>query len=85
MQHLSRPLLLQPEFLLRSVSWSPLRSRAEHVHKPLLGVAEVVEHQEDGPHGELGRGDQDQKVAQSMGPLRIVDGSCIDRGGECPE
>ena len=29
----SRPLLLQPEFLLRSVSWSPLRSRAEHVHK----------------------------------------------------
>ena len=29
----SRPLLLQPEFLLRSVSWSPFRSRAEHVHK----------------------------------------------------
>ena len=39
---------------------------------PLLGVAEVVEHQEDGPHGELGSGDQDQEVAQSMGPLRIA-------------
>ena len=91
LQLTSRPLLLQPEFLLRSVSWSPLRGRAEHVHKlkmsrvrmrmyfqyanifyPLLGVAEVVEHQEDGPHGELGSGDQDQEVAQSMGPLRIA-------------
>ena len=39
---------------------------------PLLGVAEVVEHQEDGPHGELGRGDQDQEVAQAMSPLRIA-------------
>ena len=39
---------------------------------PLLGMAEVVEHQEDGPHGKLGSGDKDQEVAQAMGPLRIA-------------
>ena len=43
-----------------------------NIFYPLLGVAEVVEHQEDGPHGELGSGDQDQEVAQAMSPLWVA-------------
>ena len=47
-------------------------SQHANIFYPLLGVAEVVEHQEDGPHGELGSGDQDQEVAQAMSPLGVA-------------